>query len=239
MTVPDIEQVSSATEIGHHQQLNTNWVTTFEVDWSVVERIPGLRKAITQNIRPGRNDMNNFIRVGNSSQSMNCFNRFSLQSVFRQMQQYQRNCSLQTCAIVAEQIVRKYPACFLDVDDEGKQRGCGYSGLAERIRSRFSESTRGDQTCRLRSHRASRRVTTPNSSSNTQKSRASTYGCIAANPELPLGETLDTMEMKRRTLIQLYGTEGACPVNQGQVSDYCHFQYDACNVIIIDFRLMI
>jgi hypothetical protein len=124
-----------------------------------------------------------FLRVGIIYPKLkNNYKITSLQSVFRQMQQHQRNCPLAVCEIVAEQIVKKYPASFVEVDDEGHQLGC-----------------------RLRSHSVPSKTSSP--ALNPQKrGRPSTFGCLDANPDIPLGETDESLEGKRQLIAELYRT---------------------------------
>jgi hypothetical protein len=139
-----------------------------------------------------------------------------LQILVRQIQEHSRNPPLRECAVVASKIVQKYPCTFLDVDDDGLQRGSGCASLAEKIRRRLCQVNLNDVDVRLRSQRRSTTEAATEEVPSKRRTLAQSFGCINWQPEI-LESEVARIEEEGIKLKLLYDTEGPLPSSLAQV----------------------
>lgn len=164
-----------------------------------------------------------------------------VQLVVDEMRLKDENPTLDHCRTIAEKIVRQYPASFADMLQDGTVTKMSYYSLSKQLKSRVEYFTRDNSSLRRRNPKVFRlaaATSTPSSAvtsasqtpsasaSPTSSSSASPsvggltdqYGCVRWQPEdLPQGETEETLEEKRMTMVELFAREGFQAVDRGQL----------------------
>lgn len=126
------------------------------------------------------------------------------------------------CAHIARAIVALYPKTFGDLTDEGDVLGCGYTSLLNQIKTRVEHTNRNNTMARIR---CSKRPNPGSAQKNTYQ-KLDSYGCVNWLPEdVPEGETVDSLEVKRQMMVTLYKTEGPNRVNKGRVDELMEKTY--------------
>lgn len=130
------------------------------------------------------------------------------------------------CCQIAKNVVAQYPKSFSDVTDEGDLLGSGYTSILNQIKTRVEHVNRGNTLARIR---RPKRTNENNDDTPQLKNiciKVDTYGCINWQPHnLPEGETMDSLEVKRQMLVTLYRKEGPRCAETVKVDDFMHTTY--------------
>ncbi|XP_035510854.1 uncharacterized protein LOC118323041 [Morone saxatilis] len=129
---------------------------------------------------------------------------------------------------IAKNVVAQYPKTFADVTDEGDLLGSGYTSLLNHIKTRVQHVNRNNTLSRIRRPKRTNKNDGDASQSQPKNtcSQVDSYGCINWQPHnLPEGETVDSLEVKRQMLVTLYRKEGPRGAERGMVDDLMHITY--------------
>ena len=128
------------------------------------------------------------------------------------------------CEEIAKSIVAQYPRTFGDEED-GVVMGNGYEGLLRQIKTRVNHVNRDNTLAKIRRpKRTNENVDAPQSKNSC--SRVDSYGCIDWQPhDLPEGETVDSLEVKRQMLVTLYRKEGPRGAERAMVDNIMTVTY--------------
>ncbi|XP_072244940.1 uncharacterized protein [Leuresthes tenuis] len=111
-----------------------------------------------------------------------------------EMRRYEAHPTRTQCLTVVQNIVRRYPKSFADITPNGLLLSGGYTSLLIQVKNRIENVNRDVSF----SHRRS----------STKRGPSDTYGCARFQPELPPGESDETVEQHRRRLVEIYRQEG-------------------------------
>uniref|UniRef100_A0A8C2FGN5 Uncharacterized protein n=1 Tax=Cyprinus carpio TaxID=7962 RepID=A0A8C2FGN5_CYPCA len=200
-------QPSTIPPVPYPPQYPPNWITTFHVPWE--KMAPTLRQAISTEKRAAHSDRLQMIRVIVDEIRIHCPNPTRAE-----------------CSPIAKNIVAQYPKTFSDVTDEGELLGCGYTSLLNQIKTRVEHINRGNTLSRIRRLKRTNENEGDTSQSKNTRNQVDSYGCINWQPHnLPEGETLDSLEVKRQMLVTLYRKEGPRGAESMKVDDLMHITY--------------
>lgn len=102
-------------------------------------------------------------------------------------------------------IVSSHPLTFMDRTIDGVQIGIGYYSLINQLKTRVEHLNRNSTSDRIRKPRTTQdgHVTKP------VRSKSDSYGCVNWQPKsIPEGETMDTLEEKRKNLKAIFESVG-------------------------------
>ncbi|XP_049452237.1 uncharacterized protein LOC125900954 [Epinephelus fuscoguttatus] len=183
----------------------SSWITRFVVPWEKMS--PALSLAISMGKRADPRDRIAMVRT-----------------VVEAMQVHCPNPNRAACAEIAKAIVSKHPRTFGDITEEGELLGSGYHSLLEQLKRRVEHVNRNCDSHRIRQPKR-----TPNDDSNANRrvrSKVDSYGCINWQPkDLPEGETSDSLESKRVTLVELFGSMGPRAAELTEVDEFMRLTY--------------
>lgn len=179
---------------------NAAWVSDFQIPWG--KMTPNLRTCLAQGKRPEASDRRHMVRVIVDSIREVCLNPTKRQ-----------------CSEIAQSIIQKYPNSFSDKTEEGELIGCGYYSLLCQLKIRVEHLNRNNTMARLRKPKRTDEV--DNSQPSTSKSaKLDSYGCVNWNPtELPEGETVESLEIKRKEMLSLFSQEGPRAAERSKVQE--------------------
>nr|XP_055049458.1 uncharacterized protein LOC129434833 isoform X1 [Misgurnus anguillicaudatus] len=175
---------------------SSSWPETFKVPLEVMPS--GIKLAIANKKRPSPADRRHLVRV-----LVDC------------MRKHEVNPSRAQCQIVVQNIIKQYPDSFADILADGTKIGSGYASLLLQVKTRVEHVNRNNTLARLRKERLR-----PSCGTICQSSRrpADQYGCVRWQPqELPEGENDDSLEEKRKQMLQLHSTEGSSGATRGEL----------------------
>ncbi|XP_072572186.1 uncharacterized protein [Paramormyrops kingsleyae] len=169
---------------------HTPWPVNFKINW---EKMPSeIQSAIANSTRPNP-----------------AARRAMIRSVVDQMREHNANPKRGICAQVANDIVRKYPQCFGDVDGDNNVAA---ASLLQQLKTRIEHLNRNNTMARLRQKR-------PSISGMRRQERGpmDQYGCVRWQPkELPAGETEESLQEMKRQMLQLYAQFGMAGAEKGE-----------------------
>ncbi|XP_073719682.1 uncharacterized protein [Misgurnus anguillicaudatus] len=175
---------------------SSSWPETFKVPLEVMPS--GIKLAIANKKRPSPADRRHLVRV-----LVDC------------MRKHEVNPSRAQCQIVVQNIIKQYPDSFADILADGTKIGSGYASLLLQVKTRVEHVNRNNTLARRRKERLR-----PSCGTICQSSRrpADQYGCVRWQPqELPEGENDDSLEEKRKQMLQLHSTEGSSGATRGEL----------------------
>ncbi|XP_034728101.1 uncharacterized protein LOC117944981 [Etheostoma cragini] len=198
----------------HCQPLSSNqntssWISSFEVPW---DKMPArLLQAMERGDLAQPEDRRTMIRA-----------------VVEAIQVHCRNPNKAACAEVAKAIVSKYPGSLADKTGEGEQLGCGYYSLLRQLKTTVEHVNRDNVSHRLRQprKRSSDDSSGDDVTSKRGRTEADTYGCTKWQPTvLAEGETSESLEVKRKTLVTIFKSAGPTAVDKTDVKEYMEITY--------------
>lgn len=131
--------------------------------------------------------------------------RAMVRIVVDSMRRHCPNPNRAACTAVARMIVSSHPLTFTDRTVDGVQIGIGYYSLINQLKTRVEHLNRNSTTDRIRKPRTTQdgHVTKP------VRSKTDSYGCVNWQPKsIPEGETIDTLEEKRKNLKAIFESVG-------------------------------
>ncbi|KAM4548342.1 uncharacterized protein PAE49_016642 [Odontesthes bonariensis] len=121
-----------------------------------------------------------------------------------EMRRYETHPTRTQCLTVVQNIVRQHPRSFADMTPSGSLLSGGYTSLLIQLKNRIENVNRAVGFSR---HRRSKQKRGP----------SDTYGCARFQPGLPPGETEETVEQRRRRLVEIYSREGGAAAESAEV----------------------
>ncbi|XP_039608902.1 uncharacterized protein LOC120528891 [Polypterus senegalus] len=175
------------------------WPETFQVPWDSMPT--GIQMAIANCQRPSPADRRQMIRV-----------------LADEIRKHESNPTRSQCLIVVRQIVKQYPKSFADMIGD-KQIAGGYASLLSQLKVRIEHLNR--------SNTLSHRIQSNESGTIKKRSTTDSYGCTRWEPELPAGESYDSLEVKRQRMEEIFLHEGSTGADRGEVrklmeETYCY-----------------
>ncbi|XP_052002462.1 uncharacterized protein LOC127657637 [Xyrauchen texanus] len=167
-----------------------SWPENFKVPWNLMPA--GIHCAVTNGQRPSPADRRQMIRV-----------------LADEIRKHDNNPTRSQCLTITRQIVRQYPKSFADMICD-RQVGGGYESLLLQLKVRIEHLNRKST---LSHHR------TQNNNTGTSRKRSSidAYGCSRWQPDVPPGESYDSLEVKRQRMDEIYLHEGISGAERGDV----------------------
>ncbi len=130
------------------------------------------------------------------------------------------------CSQIAKNIVAQHPKTLADVTDVRELLGSGYTSLLNQIKTRVEHVNRGSVLSRIRRPKRTNANDGDTSQLKNTCNQVDSYGCINWQPQnLPEGETLDSLEVKRQMLVTLYRKEGPKGAESVKVDDLMDITY--------------
>lgn len=175
---------------------------------------PNLRQCVAQGKRPKKQEHLAMVRIIVDSIRELCLNPTRSQ-----------------CLEIAKSITEKYPKSFADVTMEGELIGCGYGSLLNQIKTRVDHVNRDNTLVRVRKTKRptvdSEHDRVPTSSTTASKcSKTDSYGCINWHPfDLPEDVTPESVEEKRKEMVNLFSQEGPRAAERGQIEEFMKITY--------------
>ncbi|XP_062844373.1 uncharacterized protein LOC134303045 [Trichomycterus rosablanca] len=167
-----------------------SWLSQLEIPW---DKMPAsLTLAVSRGERANPADRRAMVRT-----------------VVSAMQNHCPNPNRAACAEVAKEIVSKYPLTFADTTEEGEQLGIGYYSLVNQLKARVEHVNRYNVSDRIRKPRTCSETGDGSASTKTVRCKVDSYGCINWQPKcLPEGETADSLENRRKTMVAIFQSAG-------------------------------
>ncbi|XP_054587146.1 sterile alpha motif domain-containing protein 3 [Nothobranchius furzeri] len=182
-------------------QGHSKWVDGFQVQWDKMR--PALKRAIDDGNRPEPGDRRHMVKVIVDSMREHCLNP-----------------TRKDCTTVAKAITQMYPGSFLDKTDEGEIIGCGYFTLLQQLKTRVEYVNRDNTLSRLRRPRRSDTSDDDQPPPPAKCAKIDSYGCINWQPqEYPEGETAQSLEEKRKEMIDIFTQDGPKAAERGRVKE--------------------
>ncbi|KAK9958010.1 hypothetical protein ABG768_012193 [Culter alburnus] len=201
---------SSSFQAAHVPVQVSDWVSSYEVPWEKMP--PNLRQCFAQGQRPRKQELLVMVRTIVDSIQKVCLNPTRSQ-----------------CSEIARRIMEKYPKSVVDVTMEGELIGCGYGSLLNQIKTRVEHVNRDNTLVRVRKPKwcINDNESTPSNESTASKcTKTDSYGCINWHPvDLPEDETPESVEEKRKELVNLFSQEGPRAAERGQVEELMKITY--------------
>ncbi|KAM4608535.1 uncharacterized protein ACJ7VT_014482 isoform 2-T2 [Polymixia lowei] len=205
-SVPSVPPSSPST-VPYPPQTPANWIATFQVPWE--KMAPTLRHAIVMKRRAVQSDRLQMIRV-----------------IVDVIREHCPNPTRAECTQIAKNIVAQYPQTFADVTDEGHLLGSGYTSLLNQIKTRVEHVNRNNTFSRIRRPKRTNRNDDNACQPKMIRSPVHGYGCINWQPDnLPEGETVDSLEVKRQMMVALYRNEGPGGAERAMVDNLMEVTY--------------
>ncbi|XP_039646970.1 uncharacterized protein LOC120552998 [Perca fluviatilis] len=180
-------------------------MSSFEIPW---QKMPAnLRQCVAQGLRPRKQEHLSMVRI-----------------IVQAIQEKCLNPTRNQCSEIARQVIEKHPKSFADVTAEGEIIGCGYGSLLNQIKTRIDHVNRDNTLVRVR--RPKQHATCETASSNespipSKCSKTDSYGCVNWHPiDLPQGETPESVEGKRKQMVELFSVEGPRAAERAWVEEY-------------------
>ncbi|CAM4566865.1 unnamed protein product [Leuciscus chuanchicus] len=146
--------------------------------------------------------------IANSTRPNPAARRAMVRSLVDQMRGHNSNPKRGICAQVANDIVRKYPQCFGDVNGDDNVAA---ASLLQQLKTRIEHVNRNNTMARLRQKRPS----IPGVRSQ-ERGPMDQYGCVRWQPEeLPAGETEESLQEMKKQMLQLYAQVGMAGAERG------------------------
>lgn len=154
--------------------------------------------------------------------------RKMIRIVVEAMRDHCLNPNLAACTDIARMIVTQFPATFADKTADDEQLGCGYYSILKQLKTRVEYVNRYDITSRIRQPR--KRPNSENSCGDASikrgRSELDRYGCINWQPTaLPEGETTDSLEAKRQTMLTVFRSAGPQAIEMTDMNEYMTLTY--------------
>lgn len=188
---------------------NSVWVRNFQVPWNRMS--PDLAQATSTGKRARPGARREFVRI-----------------VVAAMQVLCPNPNLAACGEVARHIVSTFPLTFGDISEEGEQLGNGYSYFQRQLKTRVEHVNRDIMEHRIRRPRTSKRGASQDDCvlKKVRYGKVDSYGCINWQPQsIPEGETSDTLEMKRKVVVEIFQSAGPRAAELHNVDDLMQQTY--------------
>ncbi|XP_063074168.1 uncharacterized protein LOC134464751 [Engraulis encrasicolus] len=167
-------------------ETQSSWIQGFSIPW---DKMPAtLLRSISKQERANPPDRRAMVRIVVDSMRRHC-----------------PNPNRAACTAVARMIVSSHPLTFTDRTVDGVQIGIGYYSLINQLKTRVEHLNRNSTTDRIRKPRTTQdgHVTKP------VRSKTDSYGCVNWQPKsIPEGETIDTLEEKRKNLKAIFESVG-------------------------------
>ncbi|KAK2863400.1 hypothetical protein Q5P01_002933 [Channa striata] len=185
------------------------WIRNFQIPW---EKMPvGLSQAMERGVMAPPEDRRKMIRIIVEAMRAHCLNP-----------------NLAACTQVARLIVTQCPATFADKTADGEQLGCGYYSILKQLKTRVEYVNRDDVFSRIRQPR--KRHCSGNGPHDVAikrgRSELDRYGCVNWQPiALPEGETVESLEAKRKTMSAVFRSAGPQAIELVDVDEYMTLTY--------------
>ncbi|KAK2899480.1 hypothetical protein Q8A73_012609 [Channa argus] len=171
----------------------------------------GLSQAIERGVMAPPEDRRKMIRIVVEAMRVHCLNP-----------------NLAACTEVSRLIVTQYPATFAAKTADGEQLGCGYYSILKQLKTRVEYVNRDDVFSRIRQPR--KRLSSENAPHDVAikrgRSELDRYSCINWQPTvLPDGETVDSLEAKRKSMSTVFRSAGAQAIEMTDVDEYMKLTY--------------
>ena len=157
----------------------------------------GIRSAIASGKRPSPADRRQMVRV-----------------LADNMRTFEANPTRAQCLTVTHKIVRQYPKSFADT--LLGVNTIGYCSLLSQLKVRIEHLNRNNTLVRRRAL---------SSTAQSPPRLTDSYGCTRWQPELPPGESEETLEEKQKRLEELFSQEGASGADRGEVAKLMESSY--------------
>uniref|UniRef100_A0A9J8BW19 Uncharacterized protein n=1 Tax=Cyprinus carpio carpio TaxID=630221 RepID=A0A9J8BW19_CYPCA len=170
---------------------NSDWLSMFQIPW---ERMPAaLLHAASNKEKAPLGPRREFVR-----------------NVVTAMRELCPNPNLADCGEVAKQIFSKHSLTFGDFSEEGEQLGKGYSSLQRQLKTRVEHVNRDNVAHRIRQPKKNTAEQELNSCTVKKvRCKVDSCGCINWQPtSMPDGETTESLEMKRKVLLEKFQSGG-------------------------------
>ncbi|XP_061115668.1 uncharacterized protein LOC133140108 isoform X2 [Conger conger] len=193
-----------------HFGMGSSWIRAFQVPW---ERMPqSLREAVATGRRPQPADRRLMVRVTVDAMMKRC-----------------PNPTRAACAEIAKAIVAQHPHSFGDLTEEGEKLGSGFHSLLTQIKTRVEHVNRNNVVNRIRRPRRSNAgldVERSGRQARCLRTKVDSYGCINWQPkELPDGETVESLESRRRTMAAIFHSLGSSGAAEREVDEHMRLTY--------------
>ncbi|XP_062865601.1 uncharacterized protein LOC134328435 [Trichomycterus rosablanca] len=184
-----------------------SWLSQLEIPW---DKMPAsLTLAVSRGERANPADRRAMVRT-----------------VVSAMQNHCPNPNRAACAEVAKEIVSKYPLTFADTTEEGEQLGIGYYSLVNQLKTRVEHVNRYNVSDRIRKPRTISETGDGSASTKTVRCNVDSYGCINWQPKcLPEGETADSLENRRKTMVAIFQSAGPRAVDMPDIDKSMSLTY--------------
>ncbi|XP_042578958.1 uncharacterized protein LOC109106412 [Cyprinus carpio] len=181
-----------------------SWVSQFEIPW---DKMPAsLSQAILRGHRANPADRRAIVRT-----------------VVAAMQKHCPNPNRSACVEIAKLIVSKYPLTFADTNEEGEQLGIGYYSLVNQLKPRVEHVNRNNVSERIRRTRTTTELST---TTKTVRCKVDSYGCTNWQPKcLPEGETVDSLEDRRKNMVTIFQSAGPRVVDIPDIDNSMRLTY--------------
>uniref|UniRef100_A0A8C1MVV7 Uncharacterized protein n=1 Tax=Cyprinus carpio TaxID=7962 RepID=A0A8C1MVV7_CYPCA len=132
--------------------------------------------------------------------------RAMVRTVVAAMQKHCPNPNRAACIEIAKLILSEYPLTFADTNEEGEQLGIGYYSLVNQLKTRVEHVNRNNVRERIRRTRTTTELST---TTKTVRCKVDSYGCTNWQPKcLPEGETVDSLEDRRKNMVTIFQSAG-------------------------------
>ncbi|XP_052472126.1 uncharacterized protein LOC128028836 [Carassius gibelio] len=181
-----------------------SWVSQFEIPW---DKMPAsLSQALLRGHRANPPDRRAMVRT-----------------VVAAMQKHCPNPNRAACVEIAKLIVSKYPLTFADTNEEGEQLGIGYYSLVNQLKTRVEHVNRNNVSDRIRRTRTTTELST---TTKTVRCKVDSYGCTNWQPKcLPEGETVDSLEDRRKNMVTIFQSAGPRVVDIPDIDNSMRLTY--------------
>uniref|UniRef100_A0A8C2HRA9 Uncharacterized protein n=1 Tax=Cyprinus carpio TaxID=7962 RepID=A0A8C2HRA9_CYPCA len=149
--------------------------------------------------------------------------RAMVRTVVAAMQKHCPNPNRAACVEIAKLIVSKYPLTFADTNEEGEQLGIGYYSLVNQLKTRVEHVNRNNVSERIRRTRTTTELST---TTKTVRCKVDSYGCTNWQPKcLPEGETVDSLEDRRKNMVTIFQSAGPRVVDIPDIDNSMRLTY--------------
>ena len=177
-------------------------MSSFEIPW---QKMPAnLRQCVAQGLRPRKQEHLSMVRI-----------------IVQAIQEKCLNPTRNQCSEIARLVIEKHPKSFADVTAEGELIGCGYGSLLNQIKTRIDHVNCDNTLVCVRRPKQHATCKTASSNESPTPSKTDSYGCVNWHPiDLPQGETPESVEGKRKQMVELFSVEGPRAAERAWVEEY-------------------